>query len=327
MAKAPPPSEVIHVGKPAGAAEKLTATMKAERRRRRQAPPPVVHALKTAARPSAPAAQAALAKTAPTPVDLSTPSGRSHALAETVVLGILDRLRHEAHARGGMLTLADLDRLAADFHGKTAALRLAFEQTFEAYANARERAKFAQNRNFPFDRVLVKRFEHLLARGATVDPDKLSRRILPGFFMAVQMMLGAGVLEGYQERCRVIVARLKAAHGGKFAWPDLYADPETDALAFEALAVMASYFADFDKRARWFLTIVNGHLAPASASASYAESNWQLSEAGFRAFLAALFAEVRTAVATPDARTRFTERFGVKPCLATAEAMEKLYGR
>lgn len=316
MAKAPPPSEVIHVGKPAGAGEKLTATMKAQRRRRRQAPPPVALIAPTA-----------FAKIAPTPVDLSTPAGRGHALAETVVLGILDRLRHEAHARGGTLTLADLDRLAADFHGKTAALRLAFEQTFEAYANARERTKFAQNRNFPFDRVLVKRFEHLLARGATVDPDRLSRRILPGFFMAAQMMLGAGVLEGYQERCRVIVARLKAAQGGKFAWPDLYADPETDALAFEALAVMASYFADFDKRARWFLTIVNGHLAPAPAGASYAESNWQLSDTGFRAFLTALFAEVRTAVATPDARARFAERFGVKPCLATAEAMEKLHGR
>ncbi|MEK7821182.1 MAG: hypothetical protein AAB543_08750, partial [Pseudomonadota bacterium] len=157
MAKAPPPSEVIHVGKPAGAAEKLTATMKAQRRRRRQAPPPVALIAPTA-----------FAKIAPTPVDLSTPAGRGHALAETVVLGILDRLRHEAHARGGTLTLADLDRLAADFHGKTAALRLAFEQTFEAYANARERTKFAQNRNFPFDRVLVKRFEHLLARGATV---------------------------------------------------------------------------------------------------------------------------------------------------------------
>ncbi len=318
MAKAPPFSEVVHVGKSA-------------RRRRRDAPPvalvataaDVKNALKAAAaKPPAP--------TQPTSVDLSTPTGRSHALAETVVMGILDRLRIEAHARGGMLSLADLDRLAADFHGKTAALRQAFEQTFEAYASARERAKFAQNRNFPFDRVLVKRFEHLLIRGGTSDPDKISRRILPGFFMAAQMMLGAGVLDGYQKRCRAIVARVKAAQGGqgeKFAWPDLYADPETAALAFEALATMASYFADFDKRARWFLTIVNGHLAPAAASAAYAEANWQLSDAGFRQFLAALFAEVRAAVATPDARTRFAERFGVKPCLAATEAMAKLYGR
>ncbi len=312
MAKNPPSSEVIHTGKPVPAGDKLAASLKPARRRRRDAPPPVVNALKP---------------TPPTPVDLSTPAGRSHALAETMILGILDRLRHEALARGGTLSLADLDRLAADFHGKTAALRLAFEQTFESYASARERAKFTQNRNFPFDRVLVKRFEHLLVRGATTDPDKISRRVLPGFFMAAQMMLGAGVLEGYQERCRAIVARLKAAHGGKFAWPDLYADPETGALAFEALASMASYFADFDKRARWFLTILNGHLAPAPAGASYGEANWQLSEKGFRAFLAALFAEVRAAVASPDARTRFAERFGVKPCMAATEAMDRLYGR
>ena len=322
MAKPPPASEVIHTGKAVAAGDKLPATAAAPRRRRRATLPPAV----TAAIAQTPAAKA-LNPTPLTPVDLSTPAGRSHALAETVVMGILDRLRQEALICGGKLGLDDLDRLAADFHGKTAALRMAFEQTFEAYANARERAKFTQNRNFPFDRVLVKRFEHLLARGNTGDPDKISRRVLPGFFMAAQMMLGAEILEGYQQRCRTIVERIKASHGGKFAWPDLYADPETDALAFEALAHMASYFAGFDKRARWFLAIVNGHLAAAPAGASYAEANWQLSEKGFRAFLAALFAEVRPAVATPEARTHFTERFGVKECLAVTDAMQALYGR
>jgi len=321
MAKAPPPrdtTEVIHAGKAAGPAPKLTATVR-PRRRRRATPPPI------AAATGAPAPQPQPLPR--TPVDMSTPTGRSHALAETVVMSILDKLRHEAHARGGALSLADLDRLAAEFHGKTAALRQVFEQTFESYANARERAKFAQNRNFPFDRVLVRRFEHLLARGPTGDPDKISRRFLHGFFIAVQMMLGAEILEGYQERCRDIVARLRVANKGKFAWPDLYQDPATAELAAEALATMASYFSAFEKRSAWFMTIVNGNLAPAERNASHLEASWQVSEAAFRRFLAALFAEVREMVATPDARTRFTERFGIERCMAAVEAMERLYGR
>jgi hypothetical protein len=285
---------------------KLTATLKPIRRR---APAPAKAVPPAEVKPQ---------------FDLSTPAGQGHALAETVVMAFIDRLRHEAEAHGGKLTLPELDRLAADFHNKSAALRQAFELTFESYARARERAKFAQNRNYPFDRVLVRRFEHLLARGAG---DGIPRRVLPGFFMAVEMMLGPQVLEAYQEHCRLIVERITKAQGGKFAWPDLYADPETATLAFDALVAMASYFADFEKRARWFLTVVNGHLGPAPANASPAAAAWQLDAATFRDFLAAFFAEIKDSVATAVARTDFAERFGVDKCRAVADAMARIYGR
>ena len=240
-------------------------------------------------------------------------------------MAFIDRLRHEAEAHGGTLTLADLERLAADFHNKSAALRQAFELTFEAYARARERAKFAQNRNYPFDRVLVQRFEGLLARGP--GSKGIPRRVLPGFFMAVEMMLGPQVLEACQEHCRVIVERISKAQGGKFAWPDLYAEPEAATLAFDALVAMAAYFADYDKRARWFLTIVNGHLGPAPANASPEEAAWQLGEAAFRDLLGALFAEIKDSVATADARTLFARKYGIDKCRAVAEALARIYGR
>jgi hypothetical protein len=293
---------------------KLTATLKPPITRRGMSP-------RRIAAKAAPAPKAA----AKPQFDFSTPAGQGHALAETVVMAFIDRLRHEAEARGGRLALADIERLAADFHNKSAALRQAFELTFEAYGRARERAKFAQNRNYPFDRVLVQRFEHLLARGPA--GRGIPRRVLPGFFMAVEMMLGPQVLEAYQEHCRIIVERIRKAQGGKFAWPDLYADPETATLAFDALVAMASYFADYDKRARWFLTVVNGHLGPAPASASAAEAAWQLDAAAFRAFLAAFFAEIKDSVATSVARTAFAERFGVEKCRAVAEAMARVHGR
>ena len=296
---------------------KLTATLKPPITGRGMSPRRIA-ATSKAALASRPAAK--------TQFDLSTPAGQGHALAETVVMAFIDRLRHEAEALGGALTLADLERLAADFHNKSAALRQAFELTFEAYGRARERAKFAQNRNYPFDRLLVQRFEHLLARGPA-SGNLSPRRVLPGFFMAVEMMLGRQVLDAYQEHCRIIVERISKAQGGKFAWPDLYAEPEAATLAFDALVAMAAYFADYDKRARWFLTIVNGHLGPAPANASPEEAAWQLGEAAFRDLLGALFAEIKDSVATADARTLFARKYGIDKCRAVAEAMTRIHGR
>ncbi len=257
--------------------------------------------------------------------DLSTPGGQGHALAETVVMGFIERLRQEARSSGGKLTLADLDRLADDFHNKSAALRQAFEMSFEAYARAREHAKAFQNRQYPFNRLLVRRFEHLLAHGK--NRDGIPRRVLPGFFMAVEMMLGPQVYEAYQEHGRAIVGRLSQAKGGRFGWGDLYADAEAATLAFDALVAMAAYFADYDKRARWFLTVVNGHLAPAHANATPEEAAWQLDDATFKNFLAALFAELKDSVATAVARTDFIERFGVEKCRAVADAVTRIFGR
>ncbi|MBM3731996.1 MAG: hypothetical protein FJW24_00785 [Acidimicrobiia bacterium] len=264
-------------------------------------------------------------RTAQPAYDLSTPGGQGHALAETVVMGFIDRLRQEARMWGGKLTLADLERLTDDFHDKSAALRQAFEMSFEAYARAREHAKASQNRHYPFNRLLVQRFEHLLVRGK--GRDGIPRRVLPGFFMAVEMMLGPQVYEAYQEHGRAIVARLHEAKGSRFGWADLYADPEAATLAFDALAVMESYFADYDKRARWFLTVVNGHLGPAHANATPEEAAWQLDEAAFKDFLAALFAELRDSVGTAVARTDFIERFGVEKCRAVTDAVARIYGR
>ncbi|MEK7244561.1 MAG: hypothetical protein AAB223_00905 [Pseudomonadota bacterium] len=293
---------------------KLTATPKAPITRPGQSPRRIAATPKAAPRPAA-----------KTQFDLSTPAGQGHALAETVVMAFIDRLRHEAETHGGTLTLADLDRLAADFHNKSAALRQAFEQTFEAYGRARERAKFAQNRNYPFDRLLVQRFESLLARGPA--GRGIPRRVLPGFFMAVEMMLGRQVLDAYQEHCRAIVERISRAQGGKFGWPDLYADAEAATLALDALAAMAAYFADYDKRARWFLTIVNGNLGPAHANASPEEAAWQFDPAAFRDFLAAFFAEIKDSVASADAYTLFARKYGIDKCRAVTEAMARIYGR
>ncbi|MEE9194395.1 MAG: hypothetical protein V3U44_01030, partial [Alphaproteobacteria bacterium] len=157
-------------------------------------------------------------------MDMSSPKDISKALADTVVTALVDKLKAEAEARGGHLTSADLEAMQADFNRQAEALSSVFEQSFEVYVKARERAVWDQQRNYPFDRLMVKKFSKLFRDGGEIGPDDLSRRMLPGFFVALGMMLGTEVVEKYQEKCRGVVEKVKASGKSVFNWDDVYAD-------------------------------------------------------------------------------------------------------
>jgi hypothetical protein len=250
-------------------------------------------------------APAAPAKAAP-----ASPKDQSKAIADTVIGSLVQRLMAEAERRGGYLHVRDLQAMSHEFARQAEALQKVFEQSFEAYVKARERAAFDQTRNYPFDRVIVRRFAHHFADDKTMakDRDALSRRMLPGFFMALNMMVGAEVIEGYQERCRKIVDRLRKGREEAFTWAEVYADREADDVALDALVHMAPYFADVDKREAWFVGMVNGHLTPVDAPSP--ASGWQLTPAGFRRFVRALFGDLSKALADAGKRQELVKRHG-----------------
>jgi len=283
---------------------------------------PPVQSTAGAAPAAVPSARPAVAPSAKG--NVSTSSGKSRALAETVVRSFCDRLVAEANRRGGVLTLQDIESLNEEFAGKTEALQAVFEKSFEDYVRARERASFLQTRNYPFDRVLVRKFEHLFADGKDPDPTKLSRRMLPGFFMAMNKMLGPEVIETYQERCRKIVQRIRLGRDDNFDWNEIYADRDAKALALEAEVTIAGYFEDVDKRSAWFIEIINNNLAPALPGAPPRASSWRMMDGGFRRFLRALLADLKTELATSDGRTRVTERYGIETCLKLADVLRNI---
>lgn len=284
--------------------------------------PPVQAAAGAAAAVPPPGARPAAAS--PAKGGQAAASAKSRAIAETVVASFCDRLVAEANRRGGVLTLQDIELLNEEFASKTEALQAVFEKSFEDYVRARERASFLQTRNYPFDRVLVRKFEHLFADGKDLDPTKLSRRMLPGFFMAMNKMLGPEVIETYQERCRKIVQRIRLGRDDNFDWNEIYADRDAKALALEAEVTIAGYFEDVDKRSAWFLEIINNNLAPAPPGAPPQVASWRMMEGTFRRFLRALLADLKTELATSDGRTRITERYGIETCLKLAEVVRKI---
>ncbi|MSO93740.1 MAG: hypothetical protein EXQ86_10120 [Rhodospirillales bacterium] len=253
----------------------------------------------------------------------TSPKSQSKAIADTVVSSIVDRLMAEAKKKGGVLRMQDLQGLKQEFGRQAQALQAVFEQSFEAYVKARERASWDQARNYPFDRVIVKRFSNLFADDKTLkaDPAALSRRILPGFFMALGMMVGPEVVEEYQERCRKIVARVKKGDDDSFSWEQVYADPESYWVAMDAQVAMATYFEKLERRQAWFIELVNGHLSPVEGASE--ASGWELKEASFRRFVSALFADLKNALAQQVGRQQLTERYGAETTIKLTEIVKQ----
>lgn len=340
MAKKAAPSEVILVG---NAVEKKHKLM-AQQISRPPAPsvaqglvepppprPASAHAPPPAPRPTAKAVFPAPnpPKPAPAPAAKSgesaaTPKAKSRAMAETFVESFCDRLIQAANKKGGVLTVNDLQAMSDEFHTKTAALQAVFERSFEDYVHARERASLAQKRNFPFDRVMVHTFEHLFAREEDLSETSVSRRILPGFFMAMGKMLGPEVSESFQERCRKIVAKLRDGREDDFNWDEVYSRPDVKELLIEAEIAIAGYFEDVPKRIAWFRTIVNNHLPPPTPDAPPAAREWQLTDDGLRVFIRAILSDLKAELKSNEGRTRITERHGIEACLKLSNIVNKV---
>ncbi len=248
------------------------------------------------------------------PLDIGpNPGDQSRALAETVISSLIDRLMAEARKRGGTLSLDDIEYLSVEMEKKTEALQAVFQHSFEEYVQSRERATWAKARKFPFDRVMVQKFVPLFADqgNLTFAEGGLSRRVLPGFFLAVNKMVGAEHVEDLQNRMQVVVDRHPASDGsGDADWYAVYGDPEAIDLLNEGLIAMAPYFDDIERRSRWFCHVVNTALAPAREDAAPEEKEWQMGNLAFASMFEALFKPLAPLVETPESRIHLNDTYG-----------------
>lgn len=276
-----------------------------------------------------PRPEPAAPKPAPAPseapaVDMSSPKDAGKLIADTVMRGFVDRLKAEAQAKGGRLTVQDLEDMQAEFDRQAEALSGVFQQSFEAYVKARERSVWDSQRNYPFDRVMVKRFSHLFKEGDELGPDDLCRRMLPGFFVALGMMLGPDIVEEYQEKVRGVVDRVRADGKSVFNWDEVYDDNVTKAVALDAEVAIAAHFDEFEKRSDWFLNMVNNHLPPPEPGMPESLATWEMNMAGFHKFLGAFLTDIRAALETDAGKMKFTQRYGAETCASLFDILERV---
>lgn len=287
-------------------------------------------AKKPAATPAAAAPAAAVpppkqAPTAPLPAPAPAAEGSiaegSRLLVDTIVVTFTDRLKSEAAKRGGQLSAADIDRLAGELDGKRVQLEAVFRQTFENYVRARERAAFDHARQFPFDRLIVNTFAELFTpQRADIDGlDRVTRKVLPGFFMALDRMLPPEKLEEFQERCRKVVSQISSGEERVMDWRALYDHPEAKELLIDALAAFAPYFEALDKRRNWFLPLVNDNLQ------LDANDDWLLTPEGFNNMTLAMFLPLKRELEEAGGRLRMMNRHNAIDCIRLQRAVDAMW--
>ncbi len=255
----------------------------------------------------------------------TTPASQSKAMAEAVTSSFLDRLTDEAKRKGGTLTVEDLEGMNQEFAEKAEALQVVFEKSFEEYVRVRERSSWEQSRKYPFDRIIVKSFSHLFAddKGLLEADDTISRRILPGFFMALAMMLGADLIKTYQEQCRKIVAKIKKDSKEAFDWDKVYSDKQARKIVLDAQVTIAIHFKDMKKRGEWFIDLINSHLPPLGSDRNPDEKAWTFTDKALQRFIGSLMSDLKKTLSDEGGRMYISKRHGVETCVELADIIKQ----
>jgi hypothetical protein len=210
----------------------------------------------------------------------------------TMVGHFATRLEVEANKAGGTLTAAQIRALAQRFvETEQARFSTYYQRAWDDCTKLRQAQALEAERRMPFDRILIRRFAHLFPARTGDDGGAgvLSRRIIPGFTMAIDKMIGPMLRAQCHDKCEAILER-HAITGEGAAWESVYHDPEAKALVNDVLMVVAHYFTGFEKRRTWFMEMVNSHLAPVAKGAP--DEHFQLGESGFSELMRALFADL-----------------------------------
>ncbi len=158
-----------------------------------------------------------------------------------------------------------------------------------------EALRWDERRHHPFERLLIRRFAHLLPKRqgdeGVRDGAVLSRRLIPGFMVAVTKMIGLDHYDACEDAVRHAVEAMKADSPAPIDWTELAARPEIVALVDSALADMAPYFSDLHKRTEWLIAVVNGHLGAPPPEDGH--RLWVMDEAKALVLVRALYADMR----------------------------------
>lgn len=233
---------------------------------------------------------------------------RARALSDAVVHAFTEKLKSEIDKHGGFLGLRHIDGIEASFNAQAKNLSALFAQAFEDAAREQEEQRWFSMKRPAFDRLIVKRFEHLLISHGPQGQlrGSVSRRILPGFFLALNMMLGAEAMEAYQTRSDDAVARVMKGQL-PVDWNLVDRDVDIHDVILDAQYAVALHFENIQRRFSWFIQIANAHMSPATDSHGD-EATWELSHHSLHLLINGLLSDLKKAVDDDVAWRHLAER-------------------
>jgi hypothetical protein len=239
---------------------------------------------------------------------------RLKSLAQILLERVADHLCDAAVSCGGKLDPAGVQASLDEFHRRadpdiTDFYRTGWNECLAVIDEVRRES----SRRMPFERLMVKPFAPLLPTAhERVDPGRgLSRRILPGYLLALQQMLGPVLLEQYQDRCRELVRIIQTARGKDFKWEDVYTDPTSQVIVNDVLVHISKHFVDFDRRQTWLIGVIATEMP---LGEDPVERDWCFRETEFHMLIDALFKPLRMQMENNVTRPRILERYGTVAC-------------
>jgi len=280
------------------------------------APTPVAAPPAPAPQAPAPAPAAAAPKPAPEPAPKkkkkskpSTSKQLTEEAAASTVTSLVDQMKAKSESNGGYLRTSDIVAMEKDLQAQVATLSASMALSFEAFVEAKEKAEWDPERKSPFGRIVVKKFSHLFNEPKKGRMDTISKRMLPGFFMGLDMMIGPENVDLFQERCSRIIETIREEEGDDFDWDSVYESPEANAVVLDGLMAIAPHFEKFERRQEWLIELINSHLSFVSDDSSE-DAGWEMTPAGYKRMLAAMYAELAKHLANGAAAAAITKRYG-----------------
>lgn len=259
-------------------------------------------------------------------------SGESE--AETLAYAVLDDFVEWAAAQTAGAdrplsseTLGDLVSLYKETASDASLLR--FKDNFESSLRKLGKIIINETRQHPFDRILVQRFSSLFFGRGIEGPygRVLSRRVLPGFFIAFEELTGRDLFERSQSACRKIVQSKIDEALLDFTWKRVYEDDGANRLVDDMLAAVAAQFLDFDARLEWLHGAISSHLPP-DGDPAYAhedEKDPVFDEKDIREILKGLFKPIKDSLQTDAGKNKTKERYGDDVLKVLVSLMDHLY--
>lgn len=234
-------------------------------------------------------------------------------LADTIseVLELfIDSAKSAAAKKGGTVQPEDLEALYIPIRDRTDPRFTDFIRSrWEELQKIAEENIWHHQRNYPLERMIVQRFEHLFpAPGEPPEAGKtLSRRVVPAFLTALQQMIGNDLFHDYEERSRQVVETIRARKGDKFDWELVYGDPHANLLALDIIVFIARYFEDVPRRRRWMQDVF-AKAMPADRAGR--ETEWSFDDASFHLLMRALYTELRVGLEDAETAASLERRYG-----------------
>ena len=239
-------------------------------------------------------------------------AGRCRFIADTYLDWFLEYVDGEARRKdtgAGSHKLEDLRVLAERFRKSQRSASALLENSFFTCNQARLNSAWTDDQDDHLLRLLIEQIFPLFVEEGGPEPELggLSRKMLPGLFKAIILIVGTRTMEECDRKCFMAVKRLRDE--ADFEWDDFFNDAEAGRVLIRILAELAHSFDDFTQSREWFIGVVNKDYFGGEGRERPGAPGLRFDEKQFATFARFFFVPLAEAMASDEERAHIVSRY------------------